>query len=559
MAIKSFLISDLAEMADSGVSLGRRWRKTVLSEWNNWQGQYGGIVLALLAVQIAAYSYFYTIPTFTAHTFPNVMLYKYPSHKTFEEGRWLADLIIFAQGGSGVQSFQMLCATVLQALNGILFAQFLGLRGKRAVFCIAAMLCLHPAFLDYYSFSVDHITFVLGDTLALLGAISLLYGQPGWGRIWKGTALFVLALATYQPKLALVSFLVCAVVVLRSARPSKTDSETAATSPIIPEIWGMAGVLFAAVLLYWLTSKFLITGGSALRTHMNTPREAIAVCLASYQRFLRQFTTEFPGMPRKLQFLPVIGVIAGVAAVLVSAWRRSRPAFLSCVVMLMLMPVALRASFAVNNLTWEGRGRILAGGAYCLAFFLGYGFRMKLTRAASALVAGLCCYFFFVLATQESNAATFKMEYEMNFINRIVARVEAVMSSGGTSQRPFVVAGLYPAFRSDLYVRHPLAGSAEVHGSAFADFRQREILNYFIGREAFRQPHENEVAEALESTRGRAPWPSSDSVYLVDNILVILLEPYRPGVAVTRAIEFSQVSPRSANANPNPVPGAQLH
>src|SRR5439155_26044881 len=85
-----------------------------------------------------------------------------PFYKTQGEGRWVADLIIWLQGGSGVQPFQMAIAVALQSLNGILFARFVGLEKRLEVFLAAAFLCLYPAFLDYYSFAMDHITLVIG-------------------------------------------------------------------------------------------------------------------------------------------------------------------------------------------------------------------------------------------------------------------------------------------------------------------------------------------------------------------------------------------------------------
>jgi hypothetical protein len=487
----------------------------------------------LIVLQFAAYTYFYTTPTFTDHTFPNVTLFKYPSHKTVEEGRWLADLIVFIQGGSGVQSFQMFCATVLQALNGTLFARFLGLRSKFAILGIAGIICLHPTFLDYYSFSIDHVTFVLGDIFAILGAGVLVQERTFWLRISKASFLFLLTIASYQPKLALVSFLALSAVLLRLTNPTKADTELSPARQVILHTLAAVAALFTAISLYWVTAKLVITEDLFIRTHTNTPREAIDASLASYGKFIAYFTTGFPGMPHSIQFLPALAMVTGAAVLLVQAWRRGPVIFMWSLIMLGLVPVTLRVAFEINKLTWEGRGRILAVGAYCFVFFLAYGFRMKVARVVNTFVACICLYGFFVLATQETNAAALKTAYEMNFLNRIVTRAEMVMNGPGPKPRPFVVAGHYPPFTSSLYVRHPLTNSAEVHAPAFEVYREREILNFFLGRDAVRLPTEGEVALALESMKGRSPWPSAESVYLVNDILVVLLEAYKPGLVIT--------------------------
>ena len=56
----------------------------------------------LFIVQLVAYSYLFTTLFISNHTFPNVWRYTYPSFKTLGEGRWMADLLIAAQGGSQV-------------------------------------------------------------------------------------------------------------------------------------------------------------------------------------------------------------------------------------------------------------------------------------------------------------------------------------------------------------------------------------------------------------------------------------------------------------------------
>lgn len=145
--------------------------------------QYSSAFGFLMLLQVAGYSYFYTLPIFNNHIFPHSWSMPYPSFKTWGEGRWFADMIILAQGSSGVQSFQMICATTLQAMNGILLAKLVGLTSRRAILCVAGVLCMFPAFLDYYSFSIDHLSFVLGDTFALLGAWNLMRAKTYWGRV----------------------------------------------------------------------------------------------------------------------------------------------------------------------------------------------------------------------------------------------------------------------------------------------------------------------------------------------------------------------------------------
>jgi hypothetical protein len=84
------------------------------------------------------------------------------------------NVIFLLQGGSGVQSVQMILATLLQACNALVFLRLLGVEKAIHVIILGGIFCLHPGFLDYYSFASDHIAFVAGDSLALLGFVLIL-------------------------------------------------------------------------------------------------------------------------------------------------------------------------------------------------------------------------------------------------------------------------------------------------------------------------------------------------------------------------------------------------
>lgn len=502
---------------------------------DEWFRSFGGILLILTLLQIVAYNYFYTTISFTNHTFPNTWIYNYPSYKTRGEGRWLADLIILAQGGSGVQSFQMICATLLQSFNGILLARFLGLDSKRCILCMASVLCMFPAFLDYYSYTADHVTFVLGDTFALLGVQAFRKSRMILSRIGLTSLCFLLAIASYQPKVALVSFLALCAVLLRCVKTQAAEMKAVLVRRIICDAIAMFLAMAAALAVYWLTVQFVKTIDLGARTHLNSPREVISEMLAAYPKFLNYCFGGMAGVPRQLRFIPALGIGLGVVVVVRESWRRNKAACFIVLCILALMPISLRAAFVINSQSWEDMGRIVSVNGYCLVCFLGYGLRTGMLRGVTTVVALVCLYFFTVLATQESNAAAFKTAYDMNLINRIVARAETAVGQRNDSEpRALVVVGEYAQFDRAHYVRCPDAAKiAQIQTNAFTSYRQPEILNFYMGRKAFRQPTADELKRAVNSTRDRPAWPSADSVYLCDDILVVVLEFYRPGMSLT--------------------------
>ena len=497
--------------------------------------QYGGILGVLFVLQLVTYSYFFSTIVFTNHTFPNSWVYSYPSFKTQGEGRWLADIIIYLQGGSGVQAFQMYIAIVLQSINGILFAKFLGLRRQIEILLAAAFLCLYPAFLDYYSFSVDHITFVLGDTFSLIG-ITFCNSKPkSVKNAFVCSLFFVLSLACYQPKIALVSLL-CLLYLLLKISDSK-DNELFSWLTISKTLLYATCIFFGACFLYFISIKLTVTTNIGSRTHINTISEMGTAVFDSYSSFLRYFTVESDYLPRRLRALPLIGVVLGTFKLIDGARKKSLAiVFLLCL-LLTLIPIALQSSYIINNISWQNAGRLTFAHGYALLFFLTIALSLN---GLSFLVRGLIAafiYFFVIVGTQESNAAAFKTIYDLNILNRIASRIETVAEKLYQKQYALVVIGHYPEFDRSKYVGNPnFRNNPHVTSPAFEIYRQPQILNFFFGQYALIEPNREQIQEALASAKNRQPWPARESVYVLNNdVIVLILERYRPGIPVTLA------------------------
>lgn len=495
-----------------------------------WLQANRSLLVGLIITQVVAYGSLFTTVVLTDHTLPNTWLVGYPSFKTYSEGRWLADIIIRLQGGSGVQHLQMAAAVCLQAVNAVLFARLLGIVRPVDVFLAGLFLCLYPAFLDYYSFSIDHLTFCIGDTLVLAGAMLIRF-RPGLRSAAAATVLFSLSLAAYQPKLSLV-LLMLAIVELFRIVEGDGSQEPERMSALLRRFGGSLAIAGGTVLLYALSLTCTLRQDGGVRTHINTPPEFLTQAIAS-PGVVWQAMTNAPYLPGSLRLLPVVVVALGTLVLIAVARSRGPVAVAGVVVLVGAMPLALRAAYLVNHETWRDSGRITFTYGYALLFFLAAGLRWPPLRPAVVAIMGLFVYVFFVLATQESGAAAMKTTYETQRLAWIAARAEDVAGTTGRP-RPLVVVGMYPEFPRHQFV--PRKGViAQMQRPAFASYRQVEMLNFFLGRTAFRKPTSSERAAALRSAEGRQPWPSPDAVYVVDDTVVILLEPFRKGVSVTKS------------------------
>ncbi len=525
------------ESWNAGLSYGRISLRALLRTFIAWAARYRLVFIALLLLQIVAYSYFFTEMTLTDHTFPNSRLYDYPSFKTSGEGRWLADLIILAQGGSGVQSLQMIGAALLQALNGILFARLVGLQRKMHVFLLAGILCLYPAFLDYYSFAADHISFVIADTFVILGSLVWVLSRRDPTRILGTSTFYFMALATYAPKIASVSvFLLFNLILVLTVHAVRRRSAPDAEPPAVlrEALLAPAPLLLSAV-LFWISSKVVITAPIWPSTRLNGAGQAIEEVGESYRTFFDYLASGVGGVPRGvLGLIPLILVALGLLAL--QAWpgldRSVRLALLAAV---LLVPVAVNAANIVNSATPTDSGRFYAAHGYALLFFLGLALQPRSLRWAALPLAWLLLWFFLVLGTQQSNAAQLKTTYELNMINRVLVRVEPLLGTPIKERTALVVIGRYPPFRIADFVRWPSVKDAPhmLTTEAFASYRQIEILNFLLGENLLRRPSEKEKQVALNQAEKVSPWPADTSVFLSGKSVVVLLQHHRPDGPVT--------------------------
>jgi hypothetical protein len=487
-----------------------------------WWRRERSTVLLLLALQVVAFSYLYFLPILTNHTFPNAFLFSYPTFKTRSEGRWMSDLIVWAQGGSGVQAFQMILATLVQACNGLLLADLVGEQRRAQRFLLAALLCLYPAFIDYYAFSVEHLTFVLGDTFAILAALALVRGAPSPARLVLSACGFTLSIACYQPKLGLVALLVASVALLRLARPSPGEAPPRAAA-VFRELGTLLLVAAGSVALYWVSMRLTVTEWSPGRTHVNTLSAAWQQAVVAYGETARFYSSGIAGLSRT-GHVTVLAILAlGICGFAWDAGRRAPWLVPVVLAVVAILPVGLRATYVVNELAWSEPGRILFPFGYGLVLFLARGLQVRLAGVAVGIAGAGLLWSFLVFDTQQANYAAYKSQRDAWWIGRIVDRVEPLAPPAPGGPVPLVVAGFYPELPVDKFIRRPGKG-IQLNTPTFETYRQVFILNAFLGRDAFRSPTAAELDRARASMIGRKPWPAAESVYLVEQTVVVLLE-----------------------------------
>jgi hypothetical protein len=290
------------------------------------------------------------------------------------------------------------------------------------------------------------------------------------------------------------------------------------------------------------------------KTQINDLHEMLRALLRAYPETLANFTTRVDYVPRVAKLVPFSGIALGIFALMKRAWNVHKRFAVYALVLVALFPGALQLSFIINQFTWQNAGRSLSPHAYALLFFLASAWSLPKLRYLPTVLVGLLVYSFGILGSQAANSAALKNIFDIEKVNRIVARVESVAPDLYRQQLPIVIIGeldLEPEGRLRKFPNR-LYGANVITNEAFVYYRQPELLNFFLGHTAVVRPNKMQVNAALASLPGRRPWPAPEAVYVQDGVIVVLLQSYNPNTPITGSVPLGpagvdpiSVTPRS--------------
>ncbi|MDD3517100.1 MAG: glucosyltransferase domain-containing protein [Chromatiales bacterium] len=522
-----------------------------LDALNRWWLEHRVVVLAVFALNLLAFGYLFFTYIYSNHLFPNALDLGFPSYRTRLEGRWGADIIYRLQGGRGIPLLDLMLAVPIQIANGLLFARLFAIRDPLRLFLAAALISIHPYVSDYYAFAGDHLVLVLGDSFILL-AFGLVQWRPrAWWAVAGAAFLFQAALSCYQPKIGLISTLW---VLLLLGRLAAWDGTAAAFGRDARELFRHAVAIVAGAALYMLLLKMVqwwMGDPTAVSAHAATRLSTIGLSDLPHQlRWIRDvarqmlFESDFFG--RGLAWLPGTLVLAFAATVLLRIWvvaPRGLAAATTIVLLLAvaLLPLALYAPFVISREAYPA-GRTLTPIVYLIAFaatlLMTPGW-LRILRWPALAVALFLCYRYVLIDAETGHLAQLRTTYEFHFVNRLAARVEQVAADAPAPVERYalVAIGLPPTPPIVTPSVRSMRNFSNLSHKAFTWYRSIEGLNFLLGKDLLKHPTQMQVQRGLKNAEGRGVWPAEDSVSVLDDMILIVLEKPGDGVPVTMAAE----------------------
>lgn len=520
------------------------WQYFVSVKQNYIPSDYIKVFFIVFTINLLAYGYLFFDYIYTNHTFPNIYQQNWPSYRTFE-GRWMADIIYMMFGGSGIPFLNLTLAVVFQIFNGILFAKVINKVDNISVLISAIIISLHPFILDYYGFGGDHLIFVLGDTFALLAVYINKYKLKG---IVLSVILIILSLSCYQPKISLISTLFVIYILNNLASwNGKGDTILSLTREIGLSCLTILLGAFLYFIIYKIQVLFFYVPNSEhflKRNYINNWNEilvATKLILANITQ--RLFFEDSFVFPYSRQFLGVI-VLLSVTLIMFHICKISEniklryPAIAYTIFSIISLPIAAYASFIISKNSYWDSGRFFVVFPYITAFFLliiySYAKSTK-SQLILLIVACLYAYNFVITNAKSTHFAYIRTIHEFQFVNRIVTRIENLISDKNTNKYQLVIFGDIPEV-PQLIAKHKKSISSNIEKKGVIFYRQVEYLNYILGKNILHYPTKKSVYSARNYAEKHDVWPSKESVALVNNVIIVILQKPSKSTDVTMTV-----------------------
>jgi hypothetical protein len=421
------------------------------------------------------------------------------------------------------------------------------MRHPFAAFVAASLISIHPFITDYYAFGGDHLVLVLGDTFIILAFLLVRRKPTSVLRFAAAVFLVQLGISCYQPKIGLLATLW---LLIFFSRLVEWDGTAVFLRRIGRELSISGALILCGAALYFAILKLtqFWFGNPALgNTHAEyrLSMARVADLIPEAQKVMQNtyeilFASDFFGYAFKmlLGMLLVLFLISLSFRIIVRAERPGLKILAPCLLIsgICLLPFALHAAYMVSPQSYFA-GRFLMPIAYLTAFLP--LMLLKMVRRKPALqwpVVGIilfvCCRFVLIDA-DDGHLARLRTTYEFQFASKLASRIELSLPATPHEHYALVVIGQPPL----PALLNPVVDSkSNLNARSFIQFRDVEMLNFFLGRNLLSYPNRDQVNRALRSASHLSIWPEKESIGVEEEIIVVELERPHQNVMTTTAV-----------------------
>jgi hypothetical protein len=410
---------------------------------------------------------------------------------------------------------QMTEGIVLMSVYGVLVAHFWGARKPMDIALIAAIVCVFPYMAEMYQYNTSMAPFPLAHLLAASAVV--LSTRATLRHVVIAAILYIAAFSIYQAVVANAATIFVIWLLSRQLFGGQDEGLASrqtvrATIAVIGSVVAGGIIYFAAVSMMHIEFDAYQAAGDAfeLRDTANL-RLAIPAIWTGTRSFFLWPEAYFP------DYLKVVQLVLLVAAGVYCLWVPGRLA--AKIAAAALLVVASFTPRVLQLLHPEGHYHSLTLTSYALLFA---GAVMIINRAgpivirnasialASFLVAG-----YILQCNWISTVGYLNTLAHFEKLTQILARVRSIPNADWNG-KTIVVVGTY-----DMPNEYPLK-QHEGTGGNFMDAKHMDRMAHLLRDEATFVAADQTMPKILEYAATHSPWPSPESVGIVDGAAVIV-------------------------------------
>lgn len=429
-------------------------------------------------------------------------------------------LFFYGLGGQFAPLLHMAAGMLLMSTYGVLLAHFWGARNAVDMSLVATIVCVFPYMAHVYQYNSVMIAYPLAHLLVALAVILAIHGRVL--SIALAALLIFVAFSIYQAVLAnaVTIFLIWVLtqVVFSSApqvMPIRAIARAAGATLVAVALGGILHVLVVSSLNIQFDAAQGADQAFSLRSRLENGLQlsyAASEVLRGSRAFYVWPEAYFPQPVKLLQGLLLAG--AAVGCVVLPRNAQAKFAALLLLGLVMLSPRVMqflhpRGTF--HNLTVTAYALVI-GAAAMIALRLGSG----LTRNASALVATLLIAGYVMQCSWISTVNYMNTQAHFTTTAQILTRLRALPDQNWDG-RTIAVVGRY-----DMPSGFPFAPSTGV-ASEFMTPTHMSLMSRLMRDEASFVKADKSMSKVMEFAATRQPWPSPQSVGIVEGVGVVVL------------------------------------
>lgn len=440
-------------------------------------------------------------------------------------GRFVhAWLFFYGLQGQFAPFLHMTAGMLLMCLYGVLVAHFWGARRTLDVALVAAIACVFPYMAQVYQYNSVMVAYPLAHLLAATAVVLAVRARPLSTVL--AALLFFLAFSIYQAVLAnaatifLVWVLSCAVFPPDSEpQPLRKTARAAVAALIAVAVGGVLHVLAVKSLNIPFDSSQGADQAFSLRSRLEHGLQfgyAAGEVLRGTRAF---FVWPEPYLPQPLKLLQGLLLVGGGLVCLLLPRRLPMKAGA-----LMLLVLAVFAPRVMQFMHPQGTFHHLTLTAYALVIAAAVMLLLRgapmLARNAAIVVTILLLTGYVMQCNWISTVNYLNTQAHFATLNQIMARLRSAPEQNWDG-RTVAVVGRY-----DMPSEFPFRQSTGV-ASEFMTARHMNFMARLLRDEARFVQADASLPKVLEFAAERQPWPSPQSVGIVDGVAVVVLS--KPG------------------------------